>query len=178
MAAEYERRFTLTALPAHAPMAVTFVRQVYWDLGDGWSMRLRRVGPDESNTRNLIAVKGPRQGIYRPEYEWDIGGQGDETHVQNDAARTARALFRAGAAHTIVKTRKSYLIDGHLWDVDVFEWDNEGLMIAEIELRNPHLLAHMPVPNWIDHEVTDDPRYNNERLAYSPWRTWPENSTN
>lgn len=55
--------------------------------------------------------------------------------------------------------------------MDVFEGENEGLTIAEIELDYVGQLFEMPV--WAGPEVTGDPRYGNSRLARMPYRLWP-----
>ena len=58
----------------------------------------------------------------------------------------------------------------HLWEVDVFDGANAGLVIAEIELaREDEVFA---VPEWLGAEVSGDPRYFNSRLAEHPYRSW------
>ena len=56
------------------------------------------------------------------------------------------------------------------WEVDVFKGDNEGLIIAEIELdTESHELV---IPTWIGNEVTHDMRYTNVHLNYYPYKSW------
>jgi adenylate cyclase len=57
-----------------------------------------------------------------------------------------------------------------LWDIDVFHGDNEGLILAEIELADP--AEPFERPAWIGKEVSDDSRYYNANLASVPFRSW------
>jgi adenylate cyclase len=54
--------------------------------------------------------------------------------------------------------------------VDVFEGDNAGLVIAEIELKD--INEPFARPGWLGKEVTDDPRYYNVSLAGNPYKNW------
>jgi CYTH domain-containing protein len=58
----------------------------------------------------------------------------------------------------------------HVWEVDVFQGDNEGLVIAEIELTSEH--EPFDRPAWIGNEVTTDRRYYNATLAQTPYKHW------
>ena len=58
----------------------------------------------------------------------------------------------------------------HLWEIDVFEGDNEGLIVAEIELS--HTNEDFQRPTWLGKEVTDDSRYYNVCLAQTPFKNW------
>lgn len=60
--------------------------------------------------------------------------------------------------------------EGKLWEVDVFEGGNQGLIIAEIELKSEDEL--FDVPEWIDKEVTGDMRYYNSYLSMYPFKDW------
>lgn len=63
---------------------------------------------------------------------------------------------------------------GHLWEVDEFQGDNEGLVVAEVELSSE---ADTPdLPPWIGREVTGDPRYYNSNLTVHPYREWKNGS--
>jgi len=65
-----------------------------------------------------------------------------------------------------------YTIDyaNKLWEVDVFEGQNAGLILAEIELNNED--ETFLIPNWITQEVSGDIRYYNSYLAENPYRNW------
>jgi adenylate cyclase len=59
---------------------------------------------------------------------------------------------------------------GLLWEVDVFHGANEGLVVAEVELRSPD--QPVDVPDWVGADVTSDPRYYNASLVARPYSTW------
>ena len=70
----------------------------------------------------------------------------------------------------IAKTRTKIPFAGFVWEVDEFFGDNEGLVMAEIEL--PSVDASFEKPEWIGEEVTGDPRYYNSMLARNPYKNW------
>lgn len=171
MAREFERRFLASQVPDGEPVSQILIRQVYWRLGDGWSLRLRRIGEDPE-TQDWIALKGPRHGSERWEFEYPLAGPDMPSEEREDALDAALNLYKAGAAHAVVKLRKSFILDGRTWDVDEFLWDNAGLVVAEIELQDQQELLSVGVPAWVEREVTTDSRFNNENLAYEPYSSW------
>ncbi len=70
----------------------------------------------------------------------------------------------------ITKTRHFVKHDGHVWEIDEFSGDNDGLIVAEIELSN--LDEKFSIPDWIDKEVTGDLKYYNNNLVRHPYNTW------
>ena len=72
----------------------------------------------------------------------------------------------------VEKTR--YLVDyaGHLFEVDEFYGDNDGLVIAEIELEDEK--EPFDRPGWLGDEVTGDERYYNSYLSMHPYKEWSE----
>jgi adenylate cyclase len=68
--------------------------------------------------------------------------------------------------------KKRYLIkhEGHLWEVDVFEGENKGLIVAEIELESED--EAFTLPKWVTKEVTEDKRYANSNLIEHPYLKW------
>lgn len=70
----------------------------------------------------------------------------------------------------IEKTRFEYVHMDMVWEIDVFHGDNEGLVIAEIELETEHQPFHKPW--WVTYEVTDDVKYINSNLIKNPYNTW------
>lgn len=101
--------------------------------------------------KGYITVKGITQGITRPEYEYEI------------PLKDAFSLMRMSISVPIIKMR--YIIEhlGNKWEVDVFYGKNKGLIIAEIELETEYDVVTLP--EWIDREVSDDPKYYNSNLA-------------
>lgn len=171
MSIEYERRFLLESLPPFDPVYEKQIRQVYWSLGNDWYLRLRRQGTGFAHD-DVITLKGPRFGSERPEFEWNLDST-DKSESGRDAALDAALnLYRAGSANQVVKRRIGYDIDGLLWDVDVFQHANEGLIIAEIEMKSQNAVLAVSKPYWALIEVTTDRRYNNENLAFRSFSTW------
>ena len=70
----------------------------------------------------------------------------------------------------IDKTRYYVRAGKHIWEVDVFHGENEGLIVAEIELESEGDLFEFP--SWVAGEVSGDPRYYNAELAKYPFSAW------
>ena len=70
----------------------------------------------------------------------------------------------------IEKTRYHVNYDAHLWEVDVFAGDNEGLIVAEIELSS--IDETFKLPDWAGEDVSNDPRYYNICLVTHPYKEW------
>ena len=110
--------------------------------------------------KGYITIKGIGDASGVSRYEW-------EKEIPVDEAQELLFLCEPGV---IDKTR--YLINAgeYTFEVDVFHGDNEGLVIAEIEL--PDEDAPFKHPSWLGREVTGDPRYYNVMLAKHPFKTW------
>jgi adenylate cyclase len=106
-----------------------------------------------------LTIKGPTQGITRAEFEYEI--------PLNEALIMLDTLCLPGR---IIKTRHEVVHAGKLWVVDVFEAENQGLVLAEIELETQG--EEFERPPWLGKEVSDDPRYFNSALAREPISTW------
>ena len=112
--------------------------------------------------KGFITVKGNSNvaGIARFEWEKEI------------PVEEADALIDLAEPGVIDKTR--YLVkntDGeHIWEVDEFHGDNEGLTVAEIELADED--ESFDKPEWLGEEVTGDPRYFNSMLSRNPYNNW------
>jgi adenylate cyclase len=108
----------------------------------------------------MLTVKGPRRDDMRIEEEQQL------------RKSVAEMLLAACGSRVIEKVRYLVTSDRDLkpWVVDVFHGQNNGLVIAEIELDNPE--ESFEVPSWATKEVTLDERYYNEYLADHPFATW------
>ena len=71
----------------------------------------------------------------------------------------------------IEKTRYRVEHAGLIWEIDEFDGDNKGLIIAEVELEEEHQAIVLPA--WVGKEVTGDPRYYNASLIADPFTRWP-----
>jgi len=105
-----------------------------------------------------LTIKGPTQNTSREEYEFSI--------PQKDAYEILTAFTK----NKIEKTRYRIGFEGKIWEIDEFFGDNEGLIIAEIELKKEDEIFKKPP--WLGEEVTADERYMNASLAGHPFRTW------
>ena len=86
-----------------------------------------------------------------------------------DAQEILREMCEQGQ---IDKTRYRAAIAEHVYEIDVFHGANEGLVVAEVELRAEG--EHFVRPEWLGDEVSQDPRYLNHHLATHPFSAWSE----
>ncbi len=82
----------------------------------------------------------------------------------------ARELLRLCDHSPVMKTRFIVPFRGHNFEVDVFHGENEGLIMAELELCSVN--EEFAKPEWLGEEVTSDPRYYNSSLAVKPFSRW------
>ena len=110
--------------------------------------------------RGYLTIKGEStaDGLSRLEWEREI------------PLADAEQLLRLCEPGVIDKTRHLVPLGPHVVEVDVFHGDNDGLVLAEIELRSESDTP--PLPSWLGREVTGDPRYYNAYLSRHPYRTW------
>jgi len=106
-----------------------------------------------------ITVKGKAKGISRKEYDMGI----DECEALDLLKMCSETNPES---HIIQKTRYHY----GRWEVDVFEKENTGLIIAEIELVT--VKEQVEVPDWAWLEVSDNPMFGNAELSWHPVCTW------
>ncbi len=105
-----------------------------------------------------IKGKGNESGMSRFEWEKEI------------AVSEAEALLTLCEKGVIDKIRYEVPIGNHTYEVDVFSGENEGLIVAEIELQSEN--EDFEKPNWLGKEVTSDERYYNAYLSNKPFKSW------
>ncbi len=157
MALEIERKFLVKG-DSYKAIAFdhSFIAQGYIASGNGRTVRVRIRGD-----RGYLTIKGPSPdgGLSRYEFEKEI------------SLDDARDLMRICEPGIIEKTR--WLVradDGHIFEVDEFAGDNEGLVMAEVELQSPDE-AFTPLP-FIGREVTGDRRFYNAHMRRYPFKLW------
>ena len=151
---EIERKFLVAGDFRGEVSGASRIIQGFLSSAPGRTVRVRI-----RDDRGYLTVKGPAQGLTR--FEW-------EKEIPADEARQLLALCEPGA---IDKTR--HLVpaaDGHVWEVDEFHGDNEGLVVAEIELEAED--EPFARPAWVGAEVTGDRRYYNSSLTKCPYKDW------
>ena len=155
MQIETERKF-LVLDDGYKAEAVDFhrIRQGYIAHDSGRSVRVRiRDG------QGFLTIKGPFIGIgSRPEWEKELSLQ------------EAEDLFLLCKPGTVDKTRWIVPAGERFFEVDEFHGENEGLVMAEIELADTD--ETFIKPSWLGQEVTGDKRYYNSYLARNPFKTW------
>lgn len=153
MATEIERKFLVTGNQWRS--LATGKRYCQGYIASGLrTVRVRVVGET-----GYLTIKGPTNGIARAEYEYPI--------PVNEAVEILHTLCEPPL---IEKIRYRLELAGVLWEIDEFEGDNQGLILAEVELT--HAEQAIALPEWIGQEVSDDPRYFNVNLAQHPFRQW------
>lgn len=106
----------------------------------------------------FLTIKGAQTGISKTEFEYSI------------PVEDARGLLELAQQAPIEKIRYLYPYQGHLWEIDVFEGVNEGLIVAEIELSTED--EAFEKPDWLSKEVSNDGRYSNAALNLKPYTSW------
>ena len=152
MATEIERKF--------------LVQGTQWRNGTGTKIKQGYLNRDKARTVRVrvradhafLTVKGLTQGASRAEFEYEV------------PLADAEELLKLSDGPIIEKTRYVVVHEGSKWEVDEFEGDNSGLVVAEIELQSQD--EQFSRPQWVGREVTDDNRYYNSSLASRPYRDW------
>lgn len=155
MGVEIERKFLLrsNAWRQAADAGTRFSQGYLCETGPG-SVRVRIEG-DQAN----INIKSATLDMSRLEYEYPLP-LADAQHM----------LAHVCVRPVIEKTRYHVTFAGKLWEIDVFDGDNAGLVVAEIELD--HVDEAFELPPWAGAEVTQDTRYYNVCLVKHPFKDW------
>lgn len=111
-----------------------------------------------TDTDAFLTIKGLSIGAARPEFEYKI------------PADEAKELLDNFASSELIKTRYKINLGNHIWEVDEFLGDNEGLIVAEIELQNED--ESFVIPEWVATEVTSEEKYYNSQLSIQPFKSW------
>ena len=153
MGVEIERKF-LVVSGFHPAGEGVLYRQGYLSTDPERVVRVRLAGES-----GFLTIKGRVEKGCCPEYEYPI-----------PAADAAEMLDSLCAGNEVRKTRYRLPFRGYVWEVDVFEGVNRGLVLAEVEMES--IEARPELPEWIDEEVTGDRRYFNACLSECPFSKW------
>lgn len=155
MATEIERKFLVLNDEWRRKANKSFrIAQGYLAISESSVTRVRIKGDDQA----FLTIKGKTEGISRQEFEYPI------------PVEDAEALLLLCHGGIIDKHRHIIVEDGTEFELDVFSGENEGLVIAEVELESE--ASAFARPSWLGKEVSDDPRYFNAALSKKPFRTW------
>jgi adenylate cyclase len=153
---EIERKFLVTNHNFITESKENFrIVQGYLNSNPDRTVRVRIKGDKGFLT---IKGKGNESGMSRFEWEKEI------------AISEAEALLQLCEKGVIDKIRYNVTYENHLFEVDVFFGENEGLIVAEIELQSEN--ESFEKPNWLGEEVTSDERYYNAYLNNNPFKSW------
>jgi CYTH domain-containing protein len=114
-----------------------------------------RVAGDDA----FVTIKGATTNLNRLEFEYQIPRCDGEVLLDELCERPL-----------IEKTRRKQKVGGKVWEIDVFHGENDGLILAEVELVAEDEAVELPP--WARNEVSDDPRYFNVNLARNPFKNW------
>ncbi len=140
----------------------------YRQLGEGKSYKQGYICrlPDKvvrvriAGSKAYITIKGMQQSaITRLEYEYEI----PVSHAEEMLAELCEKPL-------IEKVRYKVQWGKDVWEIDEFSGENEGLVVAEIEIPSEDYRFELPL--WIGEEVTNNPRYLNANLVSNPYKNW------
>jgi adenylate cyclase len=155
MSFEIERKFLVIGRDwQKLAITRTRIRQAYLVAEGALSIRVR-IKEEHAAT---LTIKSRGAELRRLELEYPI------------PTTDAEALMVRRHGSVIEKVRHDIPWQGLMWEVDVFTGDNEGLVLAEIELD--HERQPFDLPPWVGAEVTSLRKYYNGDLAQRPFRDW------
>jgi len=154
MGREIEKKFLITDNSWQGLAVGEAYCQGYLNSEKGRTVRVRIIG-----NRGILTIKGPNDNGARLEYEYDI-----------PVTDAREMLDRLCQKPLIEKIRYCIPYAGFTWEVDKFFGENEGLLMAEIELE--YVGQQFEKPAWIGREVTGDTRYYNANLVKNPYSAW------
>ena len=153
---EIERKFLVTNHIFIAESKEKFrIVQGYLNSNPDRTVRVRIKG-----NKGFLTIKGKGNDSGMTRFEW-------EKEITISEAEALLPLCEKGA---IDKIRYNVMHENHLFEVDVFFGENEGLIVAEIELQSEN--ESFEKPNWLGEEVTSDERYYNAYLSNNPFKSW------
>ncbi|AFZ46508.1 adenylate cyclase [Cyanobacterium stanieri PCC 7202] len=151
MAIEIERKFLVNKNLWQPPDDGVIYRQGYIHTHNGTTVRVRVAGD-----QGFMTLKTKTQSLSRSEFEYSI------------PLHDAEEMLMIMCDRPLIEKKRYKLKIGELvWEIDEFFGDNQGLLLAEIELTSEE--QTISLPPWIDKEVTEDSRYYNSNLVKNPY---------
>lgn len=155
MAQETERKFLVSGEFRHLAHKQTRITQGYLCSVPERTVRVRTKGE-----KGFITIKGIGNASGTSRYEWE-----KEIPVEE-----VTELLKICEPGVIDKTRYQVKAGPHVYEVDEFYGENQGLIVAEVELSNEN--EHFEKPEWLGVEVTGDVKYYNSMLMKHPFTKW------
>ena len=161
MAVEIERKFLVKNTEWQKKAEGKRYRQGYFPVaGRAITLRVRTC-----EEKAFLTVKGEPNGLARAEFGYEVPVNDADIMLDTFCLKPL-----------IEKTRYLVRINGNLWEIDVFHGENEGLIIAEVELESE--TQQVVLPEWVGKEVTGDMKYYNSTLVRYPFSKWNETDKN
>lgn len=154
MAIEIERKFLVAGEFLRDVSFSHRIVQGYLCSGSGKTVRVRKW-----DDKGFLTIKGPSADGGLSRFEWEI-------EITSEDAENLLML----CDKKIDKTRHIVEYKGHTFEVDEFYGDNQGLVVAEVELKSVD--ESFEKPSWLGLEVTGDHRYYNSALTEHPFKNW------
>lgn len=154
MAKEIERKFLVKTADWVPQGAGKYYKQGYLNSQKERVVRVRIAGD-----KGQLTIKGITTGVTRAEFEYAIPTEEAGLMLDNLCEKPL-----------IEKHRHKEVHGGKTWEIDVFHGDNEGLVVAELELKSEDEAFDRPA--WLGEEVSSDPRYFNSNLLKNPYKSW------
>lgn len=154
MALEIERKYLVDWDKIPALENGIDIKQGYIKTSDDAVVRVRT-----KDKKAFLTIKGKNSGTTRLEFEYEIPVEEAEEMLEKLCLKPM-----------IDKTRYEIMYKNHLWELDIFYGDNNGLIVAEVELDDENENIELPI--WILKEVTGDIKYYNNNLMKYPYKEW------
>ena len=154
MGKEIERKYLVQGTEFKTLAQGTSYRQGYLSTVKERTVRVRTIAD-----KGFLTIKGVTVGATRAEYEYEI-----------PVAEANDMLSNLCEKPLIEKNRYKIPFAGLTWEVDEFFGDNDGLIVAEVELTSED--QKIERPTWVGQEVTSDTRYFNSNLTKNPFKNW------
>ncbi len=153
---EIERKFLVDSMEfIEGAISKTKIVQGFLNTHPERTVRIRVKGE-----KGFITVKGKSNDSGTTRFEWE-----SEIDIKD-----AEKLLQLCEKGVIEKTRYLVPMGNHAFEVDIFDGENQGLILAEVELNSEN--ESIQKPNWLGNEVTGDVRYYNSQLSSNPFKTW------
>jgi adenylate cyclase len=157
MGLEIERKFLVKNIDFLNKIEGVKFSQGYIPSEGNTGVRIRIAG-----VKGFITLKSDIKGAkVRQEFEYEIPAADAEEMLESFCRKPL-----------IEKYRYNIEYSGLIWEVDIFEGDNKGLIVAEVELESEDQKVNLP--DWIACEVTGDKKYQNSQLGINPYCNWKD----
>ena len=154
MGKEIERKYLVKNQDWKSLADGVYYKQGYLSTVKERTVRVRTIGE-----KGYLTIKGVTVGVTRSEFEYEIPAEEADQMLDNLCEKPIIDKYRAKVEYK-----------GLTWEIDEFHGENEGLVVAEVELKSEDQVIELP--EWIGEEVSGDPRYFNSNLIKHPFSQW------